>query len=42
MRKATGEETSTKHGILAALNIIWLIQRGFIPNDECNHFIRKP
>ena len=38
MQKATGEEISLKHGILAALNIIWLAERGFIPNDEFNGY----
>lgn len=38
MQKATGEEISLQHGILAALNIIWLAERGFIPNDEFNGY----
>ncbi len=44
MQKATGEEISMKHGILAALNIIWLTERGFIPNDEYNgyQFVTTP
>lgn len=37
------QEPSLQEGILAALNIIWLTDRGFIPNDEFNgyQFIRK-
>lgn len=33
-----GESTTLEQGILAALNIIWLADRGFIPNDEFNGY----
>lgn len=36
--KASGSPISLQHGLLAALNIIWLTDRGFIPNDEFNGY----
>lgn len=36
--KEHGEEIPLEYGILAALNIIWLVDRGFIPNDEFNGY----
>lgn len=43
-KKAKGEELTITQGILAALNIMWLVERGFIPNDEFNgyQFITTP
>lgn len=36
--KALGIEVDIKKAILASLNIIWLVERGFIPNDEFNGY----
>lgn len=33
---ANDKAVSIKHAYLAALNIIWLTERGFLPNDEFN------
>lgn len=35
---AAGQEIPMATAILAALNIIWLTKRGFIPNDEFNGY----
>lgn len=37
-KKAKGGELTITQGILAALNIMWLVERGFIPNDEFNGY----
>jgi hypothetical protein len=37
-RKERGEVIPVELGILAALNIIWLVDRGFIPRDEFNGY----
>jgi hypothetical protein len=34
--KQLGRPISLQLAIMAALNIIWLVDRGFIPNDEFN------
>jgi hypothetical protein len=34
--KSQGRPVSLKQALLAALNIMWLSERGFIPNDEFN------
>lgn len=36
LRKLSGEEIPLSLAILSALNIIWLSERGFIPQDEFN------
>ena len=36
LMKAKGQIISEQQAILAALNIMWLSQRGFIPDDEFN------
>lgn len=35
-RKQAGEQLTINQAILAALNIMWLSSRGFIPNDNFN------
>lgn len=42
--KERGQEISLEESILASLNIIWLVERGIIPNDEFNgyQFITTP
>lgn len=34
--KMQGKEPTLRQAILAGLNILWLTQRGFMPNDEYN------
>lgn len=38
LAKAAGAELSMSSAVLAALNIIWLTERGFIPNNEFNGY----
>ena len=35
-RRQANEPIEQHEAILAALNIMWLVERGFIPNDEFN------
>ena len=36
---ATGQPLPTRVALLAALNILWLTDRGFMPQDEFNGYI---
>lgn len=36
--KADGYDVSITQAILASYNIIWLVERGFIPNNEFNGY----